>query len=135
LAEQGTPTSLEINYTSEKLILCGLCNNNQSLVDLQTCPCGKLVNSNDLNKCVVTPFQVGHAHCEVSSACSTCIGKLNKYEGILLGEFVPMNPSMFIESFTTGVVSHSASVNYQQSKENDLQKFVSEAINSIINKG
>lgn len=131
LAEQGIPTSLEINYTSEKLILCGFCNNNKSLVDLQTCPCGKLVNSNDLNKCVITPFQAGDAYCEVSSACSTCIGKLDTYEGILLGEFVPMNPSMFVESLTTGVASHSASVNYQQSQESDLSK----AINTIINKG
>lgn len=135
LAEKGIAiaTSFEISYTSEKLILCAFCQNNK--LNLQTCPCGNLVDSNELNKCVITPFQLGDTYCEVSSACSTCIGKLDKYEGILLGEFVPMNSVMFIESFVTGVASHSASVNYQQSKENDLQKFVSEAINSIINKG
>ncbi len=98
----------QVNYESKTIISCDSCVDN-SILFKQLCPCGNLVNTTSMNKCLTTTADVEGKKFDVVSACSGCIGSISidPQTGVAIGSFSPENVDLWNASVKTGVVLNS----------------------------
>lgn len=97
-----------IEYGPKHLVYCASCMDS-SILFKQPCPCGILVDTDQINKCAVTPVLGSDGQYQIQAACSQCIGniKVDPETGIGLGEFIPINPYQYTVSVAAGVTVKS----------------------------
>jgi hypothetical protein len=97
-----------VELIPKNMVYCSSCID-PSVMFKQTCPCGILVDTNQINKCSLTPVKEADGKYQVVSACSQCIGNIvvDPQTMIGIGEFVPQHQKQFETAVSTGITAKS----------------------------
>lgn len=97
-----------IEYEAKNLVYCSSCMDS-SILFKQPCPCGILVDTDQINKCAVTPVLGSDGQYQIHAACSQCIGniKVDPETGVGLGEYIPAHPYQYEVAVATGITVKS----------------------------